>query len=105
MIEIPLNVNPEQQFSIEIDGAIYDCIVKLNSRTKQWSIGFDLNGEPVVKGVILVGGTNVVEQFPIPIKNMWVVDTDDDNNDPSVDNLGTVAKVFILEDEEVPTGA
>ena len=104
MIEIPLNSSPEQLFSITLEGNTYDCRVILNSRTGVWSISFSQSGTDIVNGVALVGGVDVLKQYNIPIENAYIVNLDNTNQDPTKDNLGTVAKLFILTDEEVSGG-
>lgn len=101
MIEVPLNSSPEQLFSITLEGNTYDCRVILNSRTGVWSISFSQSGTDIVNGVALVGGVDILKQYNIPIENAYVVNLDKTNQDPTKDNLGTVAKLFILTDEEV----
>ena len=101
MIEIPLDSNPEQLFSITLDGNTYDMRVKLNSRLQQWSASFAQSGVDILNGIALVGGIDILQQFNIPIDNMYVVNLDNESLDPSADNLGTVAKLFVLTDAEV----
>jgi hypothetical protein len=104
MIEIPLNSSPEQLFSITLEGNTYDCRVILNSRTGVWSISFSQSGEDIVSGVSLLGGIDILKQYNIPIENAYVVNLDNTNLDPTKDNLGISAKLFILTDEEVSGG-
>lgn len=104
MIEIPLNSSPEQLFSITLNGNTYDCRVILNSRTGVWSISFAQSGIDIINGVSLLGGVDVLKQYNIPIENAYVVNLDNTNQDPTKDNLGTVAKLFILTEEEVTSG-
>lgn len=104
MIEIPLNSNPEQLFSITLDGNTYDCRVILNSRTGVWSISFSQSGVDIVIGISLLGGVDILNQYNIPIENAYIVNLDNTNQDPTKTNLGTVAKLFILTEEEVSGG-
>jgi hypothetical protein len=104
MIEIPLNSNPEQIFSITLEGQTYDCRVTLNSRAGIWAISFSQSGTDIVNGVSLLGGVDILKQYNIPIENAYVVNLDATNQDPSKDNLGTVARLFILTEEEVTSG-
>lgn len=104
MIEIPLNSSPEQLFSITLNGNTYDCRVILNSRTGVWSISFSQSGVDIVVGVSLLGGLDILKQYNIPIENAYVVNLDDTSEDPTPSNLGAVAKLFILTDEEVSDG-
>ena len=104
MIEIPLNSSPEQLFSITLSGNTYDCRVILNSRTGVWSISFSQSGVDIVVGVSMLGGVDILKQYNIPIENAYVVNLDNTSEDPTKYNLGTVAKLFILTDEEVRNG-
>jgi hypothetical protein len=96
MIEVPLNSNPEQLFSITLNGNTYDIRVILNSRTGVWSISFSQSGVDILVGVSLLGGVDILNQYNIPIENAYVVNLDNTNQDPTKTNLGTVAKLFIL---------
>lgn len=104
MIEIPLNSSPEQLFSITLSGATYDCRVILNSRTSVWSISFSQAGVSLLNGIALLGGVDILKQYNLPFKNAYVVNLDNSNLDASNNNLGTVAKLFLLTDEEVSDG-
>lgn len=104
MIEIPLNSSPEQLFSITLEGNTYDCRVILNSRTGVWSISFAQSGVDIINGISLLGGVDILKQYNIPVENAYVVNLDNTNQDPTRDNLGVVAKLFILTDEEVSGG-
>lgn len=102
MIEIPLTSDPEQLFNIILEGENFDIRVALNSRTGVWSIGFSQSGVAILEGVPLLGGIDILKQHNIPISNAFVVNLDKPSEDPSKDNLGVVARLFVLEDEEVP---
>jgi hypothetical protein len=101
MIEIPLNNYPEQFLSTVISGQTYDLRVVFNSRSKVWSISVSQNGSAIVDGVALLGGVDIFDQYNIGIKNAYVVNLDDDKQDPTPENLGSSAKLFILEDEDL----
>ena len=104
MIEVPLNSNPEQLFSITLDGNTYDCRVMINSRTGVWSISFSQSGVAILNGVSLLGGIDILKQYNIPIENAYVVNLNQTNQDPTSDNLGAIAKLFILTEAEVTSG-
>jgi hypothetical protein len=104
MIEVPLNSNPEQIFSITLEGNTYDARVKLSSRTGIWSLSLSQSGVDIVSGVNLLGGVDIFSQYNIPISNAYVVNLDNPRLDPNKSNLGTSAKLFILTDEEVSGG-
>lgn len=101
MIEIPLTSDPEQLFSVVLNEIKYDMRVMLNSRTAIWSASFSNNGVKIIDNVALLGGIDIFDQYNFGIKNMFVVNLDKLNRDPSRDNLGTIAKLFMLTDEEL----
>lgn len=104
MIEVPLSSDPEQLFSIVLLGTKYNCRIALNSRTGIWTISLSSLGEKVITGVPLLGGIDIFKQYDIPISNAYVVDLENSNLDPGKSNLGLVAKLYILTDEEVTDG-
>lgn len=104
MIEIPLNARSAQLFNITIDGNVFNCRVILNSRTGVWSIDFTQDGVDLLKGISLLGGVDQLQQYNIPITNMYIVNLNNNDQDPTRLNLGTGAKLFILTDEEVSSG-
>ena len=101
MIEIPLTSQPEQLFRITLEGTLYDLRIAVNSRVAFWTISFRVQGNSIVEGVPLLGGIDILKQHSIPIENIYIVNLDNNKNDPSKDNLGTVAKLFILTSEEI----
>ena len=104
MIEIPLPNDPMQLFNIILNGQKYDIEVKVNARADFWTISFLQEGTPVVQGVPMVGGVDILRQYAVPIKNMFMVNLDDVRLDPDIDGLGTVSKLFLLEDSELSGG-
>jgi len=104
MIEIPLNSNPEQLFSIVLEGETYDCRVAYSSRVGDWAKSFSQNGVELLNGVPLLGGVDILKQHNLPIKNMYTVNLDNQNTEATSENLGTVTRLFILTEEEIENG-
>lgn len=104
MIEIPLTSDPEQNFTITLNGTNYGIRVILNSRTGLWTINFSIDEVPLVNGVGLVGGVDILSQYNLDISNVFMVNLASPNQDPSKDSLGTNARLFMLTDEEVAGG-
>lgn len=101
MIEIQLSSRPEQLFSVVLNGAKYDIRVTLNSRTGVWSIGFSKQGVSIVQGIALLGGRNILAPYNLPFNNAYIVSLNNLSLDPTKTNLGTEARLFILEDDEL----
>ncbi len=101
MIEIPLTSDPEQTFSIVINSVLYDMNVKYNSRTEQWGLSISRDNVKLVDGVALVCGIDLLAQFNIGIKNLYMINLEEYNLDPNFDGLGVSSKLFVLTDEEI----
>ena len=101
MLEIPLNSEPEQLFSIPLSGESFDIRITLNSRSSTWYISISQGDLTYVDGVALLGGVDIFKQYNIPIENAYVINIENSTIDADKTNLGTVAKLFILTDEEV----
>lgn len=101
MLEIPLNSEPEQLFSITIGGEPFDIRITLNSRSSTWYISISQGNLTFVDGIALLGGVDIFKQYNIPIENAYVINVENSTVDADKTNLGTVAKLFILTDEEV----
>lgn len=101
MIEIPLTNYPKQEFSVRIEDQTYTIFVMLNARLGEWSMSIALNDSTIVDGIKLLSGADILKQYRFPFKNAYVVNLDDPNHDATKDNLGPVARMFILTDEEL----
>ena len=100
-IEIPLIAYPEQIFVITLNAERYEMRVLYNTRSAYWAIDISQNGTPLLFGVPILGGTDILKQHTIAIKNLFVINVDNDNVDATVDNLGDVVKLILLSDQEV----
>jgi len=101
MIEIPLTSDPNQSFRIDLDGIAYEFAVKLNSRLGVWGLSIRRNGTPLLEGIAMVGGINMLDQYNITIDNLFTVNLVNTRLDPEVDNFGTDSKLFNLTEEEL----
>jgi hypothetical protein len=101
MIEIPLTNDPAQTFTIAIEDVIYSLRVSFNTRAGYWTADFSTSGTPLIMGIPLLGGVDIVQQYNIPLTNMFVVNTAQPNQDATVDNLGDIVKLVLLTDEEL----
>lgn len=102
MIEIPLTAEPDQTFSLSLNGQQYTFTVRYNSRYGIWVMDISQGGTLILAGIGLLAGVDIYQQFPeLPIKNAYVVDLENHHLDASADNLGSRVKLFILTEEEL----
>ena len=105
MLEIPLNSNPEQLFSIVLSGTTYDCRVTFNFRLSVWTISFSSDGVEIISGVSLLGGVDILKPYNMGIENMYAVNLDDPLLDATEFNLGDAVKLVIVTEDELKNGS
>lgn len=101
MIEIPLSSDVAQQFSSVFNGKASDFRISWNSRWQTWSMDIKQDNVDILTGVPLVSGVDILAPYTLETKNMFIVNLENVNEDPDLENLGVSARLFILTDEEV----
>lgn len=87
-----------------MNGITYNLIVKWNPFSNAWILYVeDDQGNPMLSGIPLVPGADLLEQFAyIGIGGAFVVQSSNDPNEvPDYTTLGTVGNLFFL----IPAGA
>ena len=96
--EIPLSANP-QTLSVNLAGAYYNLTVKWNAQNTSWVLDIaDSNNNPLVQGIALVTGADLLEQYAyLGIGGQLQVQTDSDTFAvPTIDNLGTDSHLYFI---------
>lgn len=96
--EIPLSPLP-QSFSIDLDATSYKLTVGYNRIGAYWALNIDdQQGIPIVHGIALVTGADLLEQFRyLGFTGALVCQSDGNADDiPTVDNLGQEGRVFYI---------
>ncbi|MDR8026974.1 hypothetical protein KPA93_27545 [Burkholderia cenocepacia] len=94
--EVPLS-SDGQTFKVSLDGAIYQLTVQWRNAIGQWLLDIaDANGDPLVNGIPLVTGCNLVEQYRYLGFNggLWVQGADDPDDLPGYADLGSSSHLF-----------
>lgn len=94
--EIPLSSTP-QTFRIPLAGVTYQMTVRWNWINTSWVLDIaDSSGNPIVSGIPLVTGADLLEQFGyLGLGGSLYVQTDNDPNAvPTYQNLGTTGHVY-----------
>lgn len=99
--EIPLSAAP-QKFVITLSGIDYQLrLTYANADGGGWVLDIaDKQGTPIVQGIPLVTGANLLEQYPHLgfTGRLWVQGSQDPDAVPTFDNLGTGAFLFWVTD-------
>jgi hypothetical protein len=96
--EIPLSAEP-QSFDIPIGGTTYGLTVKWNVPNASWIIDIaDASGNPIVSGIPMVTGADLLEQYGyLNFGFQLVAQTDNDPDAvPTFDNIGTTAHLYAI---------
>lgn len=96
--EIPLTPEP-QAFSIALAGVTYNLRVTWNDPQASWILDIaDSSGNPLIQGLSLVTGTDLLGQYGyLNIGGQLVVQTDHDPlAAPTADNLGINSHLFFI---------
>ncbi len=96
--EIPLSSEP-QTFQIALAGTTYTLTVWWNVVNASWMIDiFDASGNPIVTGIPMVTGADLMEQFQYLNLGFSLVAQTDNSPDtvPTFDTLGTTSHLFAI---------
>lgn len=94
--EIPLSPNP-QSFTISLSGTEYRLTVQWrDAEGAGWVVDIaDTSGNPIIQGIPLVTGVNLLDQYAYLISGvLWVQTTADPDAVPTFDNLGIGSHLY-----------
>lgn len=98
--EIPLSGSPET-FNIALAGTTYGFTVRWNVPNASWIIDIsDASGNPIVSGIPMVTGADLLEQYAYLGLNFALIAQTDNAPDavPTFANLGTTGHLFAITD-------
>jgi len=96
--EIPLTPAP-QRFSIELNGVNYNLRIVWNTIAGVWVLDIaDTDNVPLVQGIPLVTGADLLEQYQHLNFGGGIVVLTDANPDavPTIENLGSSGRVYFV---------
>ena len=98
--EIPL-IAQSQKFSITLAGINYNLRLVWNAYMQAWVLDInDTNNAPVIGGIPLVTGADLLEQYGYLVFGGQLIVQTDNNPDvlPTLDNLGSTSHLFFVVD-------
>ena len=98
--EIPL-IAQSQKFSITLAGINYNLQLVWNAYMQAWVLDInDTNNAPVIGGIPLVTGADLLEQYGYLVFGGQLIVQTDNNPDvlPTLDNLGSTSHLFFVVD-------
>lgn len=98
VFRIPLTPKP-QTFNLQLGAVLYTVTARWNTFANVWVLDFaDENGTPILGGVPMVTGANLLEQYDyLGFKGTLYAQNDvDPTIPPAFDNLGTGANLYYV---------
>lgn len=99
--EITLESKP-QRFSISLAGKQYSMRLRWRAAVNGgWVLDISTQeGAPIVEGIPLVTGANLLEQYPHLgfAGRLWVQTSDNPDAPPTFNNLGSASKLYFVTD-------
>lgn len=98
VLRLPLSPQP-QLFSITLGQQTYNVVLKWNPVANCWVLDFsDENSDPIVQGIPLVTGADLLEQFGyLNFGGKLIAQTDNNvSQPPNFNDLGTDANVYFV---------
>lgn len=104
--EIPLTPAPSSIFEITLSGRLFRFQTKYNARGSldnrpYWTVDISENGAPVLLGIALVLGVDLLRQFNLGIGALVMADRTDTGTEADENNLGDTAILLYYSPEEI----
>ena len=90
-LKIPLRVNPNYNFSVDLEEHSYKFTIRWNGTGEFWVLNIEgITNNVVVNGIPMVTGPNLLKPFAIKeLGAIYMVDLQSQFSDPNYDDIGT----------------
>ena len=97
ILELPLSSDPAQRFTTQLGDKKYDFDVKYNDRSGVWTMDMadNANKLPILSGIPLVLGQELLEPYNLTMGRMLVVDGTNQGKEAGTDDLGGRVKLYL----------
>ena len=97
VLQIPLS-NSSEAFSVSLGGAYYNLATRWNAQINYWTLDIsDANNNPIVLGIPMVAGRNLLEPYQTLGFNFALyVMCDGTQNDPAFTTLGISDNLYYV---------
>lgn len=103
ILELPLAADPAQSFTCQLGTVKYFFVVRYNSRNGVWTmdLSYDASREPIIVGVPIVLGVDLLGAYNFNIGSLIAVDTSGTARDATADDLGSRVLLYWVSADEV----
>jgi len=97
---IPVTNEPSSRFNISLEDGDFDVRLNFNGTTATWSMDLSNNGVPIISGLTLVTGTDIVRGYNLNIGSWVMIDLTNSGIDPDINNLGVQLILYYIPESE-----
>ena len=98
---IPLTNEPSSKFEIALEDGNFEIELNFNSISNLWYMDIAQNNVPLISGINLVLGTNLVRGYGLNIGAWFMIDLDSTGVEANVPRLGTKVVLFYIPESEL----
>lgn len=104
--EIPLTSEPSSIFEINLNGRLFRLQTKYNVRgtldtQPYWTLDIMEDDQPVITGIVLVLGANLLRQYNLGIGGLVMLDRTDTGTDATDTSLGDTSILLYYSPDEI----
>lgn len=103
IIQIPLSADPAQSLTVQLGDVKYYFEARYNSRNGVWTLDMydDATRAPIVLGMALVLGQDLLAPYNLGIGSLGLVDTSAQSKDAGADDMGDRVVLCWVSPDEV----
>lgn len=102
ILKIPITASPlDQRVRVLINGERFSFRFIWNNTLQFWSMFISTDTETLVSGSNLTGGSELINQFNTPIRNMYAINLTDNASELVLEDTGVSSILIITSDEDI----
>ena len=95
-LELPPSTDRPQSFTTQLGSAVYQFDLRWNDRSNVWTMDISdpVSGNPIVSGLAVVLGADLLKPYALGIGTLIVVDETSTNTEAALDSLGSSVNLY-----------
>lgn len=103
ILELPITNDPAQEFITQLGDRKFSFEIKYNDVSRVWTmdIADPISNLPILLGLPLILGANLLEPYNLNIGGLGAFDTTSLAADATAEDMGTRVKIYWWTDDEI----
>ena len=95
-LELPPSTDRPQSFTTQLGSAVYQFDLRWNDRSNVWTMDISdpVSGNPIVSGLAVVLGADLLKPYALGIGTLILVDETSTNTEAALDSLGSSVNLY-----------